>query len=159
MLSPSPPAPCRGCGTSSPDRAGIATAGSAERGASRWQVSQNATFPRLPNARNWPRIQLSGSPTAQSRVEGVAESVAEHVEAEDRDEDGYAGADREPGVLREVTGGDEDHRTPVRRGRLRAKAEEAESRLRQDRRATCDRRLHNQRADDVRQDVPANDAS
>jgi len=65
----------------------------------------------------------------QAGVEGVAEAVAEEVEAEHGDEDGEAWEERDPGV-----GLDERHvgfqvPAPARRRRLGAEPEEAERRL------------------------------
>jgi len=72
-------------------------------------------------------------PIPQSGVEDVADAVAEHVEGEDGEQDGDAGADAHPPeAIREVGAGVVNVRTPRRRRGLRAEAEETEARLRED---------------------------
>src|SRR4051812_10584924 len=96
---------------------------------------------------------------AQPRVEDVADAVAEHVEGEDGEEDGDAGTDAHPPeAVAEVGAGVVDVRAPGGRRRLGAEAEETETRLGKDGEGDAERRLDDQRVEDVRQDVPEGDA-
>src|SRR5256712_865234 len=70
--------------------------------------------------------------SAQSRVEHIAQRVAEHVEAEDSERDGHSGPHRHPRRAEHVrTARAGEHRAPRREGRRHAEAEERERRLRQ----------------------------
>src|SRR4030095_8089355 len=69
----------------------------------------------------------------QAGVQGVAETVAEEVEAEDGHEDGNAGKERDPGVGLDERDVGFQVPAPARRRRLRAEAEEGERGLHDDR--------------------------
>ena len=74
------------------------------------------------------------SSAAQLGVPGVAQRVAEEVEAQDGQADGQAGKDRQPRrLLHEGAAGAAEHQAPRGRGRLGADAEEAQRGLDEDR--------------------------
>src|SRR5438093_9485300 len=93
------------------------------------------------------------------RIPRIPESITEQVEAEHRQADGEPGKDREPRrLLHERPARARQHQPPRRCRRLGADAEERERRLDQDRVAEPDRRDHEDRRRDVRQDVGRDDA-
>src|SRR5215468_12434197 len=72
---------------------------------------------------------------AETRVQHVAEGVAEHVEAEHGQRDGQAWVDRHPRCLREERApGTGEHGAPRRIRRRDTEAQEGERRLREDER-------------------------
>src|SRR3989304_3476509 len=75
--------------------------------------------------RSGPRVDVAG-------IEGIAEPVAEEVEARHRQRDHHPGEDRDPRSRREVALGIVEHVAPARQRRLDAIAEEADIGLEQD---------------------------
>src|SRR5690554_2546762 len=66
-----------------------------------------------------------------SRVEGVAEAVAEEVEAEESEGKGEAGEDQEPRILLHAFGAFFDEHAPGTHGRLDSETEETQERFQQ----------------------------
>src|SRR3954451_14308388 len=97
------------------------------------------------------------APAADTRVEDVAQPVAEEVDAEDDDHDREAGEDRHPHALVDVRAGGGEHVAPGGLGRLRSETEERERRLAEDRRREVHRRQHDEGGDDVGNQVPEHD--
>src|SRR5438094_7472901 len=96
--------------------------------------------------------------TSEAGVERVAERVAEEVEREDGGEDGDARPDAHPPLeVREVALRVVDVLAPRRIGRLGTEAEEGERRLGEDRERRRERRLHDERVREVREDVAEHD--
>src|SRR5438046_5383006 len=97
--------------------------------------------------------------TSLTGTQEVGEAVAEQREA-DPDED-----DRDPGQGRQPPGGEDvvlpvgDHHAPLRRRRLGAETEEAESRAEKDVLYSVDHREDDHERDGVRQDVSEHHAS
>src|SRR6185437_1800249 len=92
------------------------------------------------------------------RVERVAQPVAEEVEREHQEKDRQTRPHRDPGRLRDEMAGGVEHAAPARAGRLLAEPEKAETRLGDDRGGARQGRLHENRWNDVGQDVPQHDA-
>ncbi len=99
----------------------------------------------------------SATSVGHSRIRGskhVAQHVARHVEAQHRQRDGGARHERGPGRDVEIVARGLDHQPPGGLRRLRAEPEERQARLRQDREGEADRRLDDDRRQDVGQNVP-----
>src|SRR6476620_3737482 len=96
----------------------------------------------------WPPIGL---------VEGIAQTIANEIEAEDGQGNGETGEDAEVRGGRDVALGVAQHATPFGRGRLSSKAEKAEGCYQEDGIANTDRRLDDERCQDVREDVSDHD--
>src|SRR5690349_21106890 len=94
----------------------------------------------------------------ECRIEGVANAVAEEVEAERDDEDRQAGDDRHPPIIEQVIPPLGHHRSPFRRWRLRSESEEAEHRGEQDRVTEIERALNDRGRKRVRKNVRTHDA-
>src|SRR6266404_1875040 len=94
---------------------------------------------------------------AEPRVEDVAQAVAEEVEPEHGEHDREPGEDRHPDARLDEVPRRREHVPPRGLRRLRAEPEEAEERLPEDRLGEVDGREHDQRRDDVRQDVAGDD--
>src|SRR3954453_3065914 len=92
------------------------------------------------------------------RVEGVLQAVPDEVEREHREEQREAGEEHEPPGDVEDAGGFRDHRAPRGLGRLHADAEEREGGLEEDVRRDQNRRVDDDRRDEVREDLPEDDA-
>src|ERR1700761_1518463 len=92
---------------------------------------------------------------AASGIQGIAESVAEQVEGHDRDEDGQARNDHEHRVDRvePVTHGVGQHSAPAWGGRDEADAQVVQRRLEQDVRGDEQRRVDQDRRDQVGQQL------
>src|SRR5919197_6201133 len=93
------------------------------------------------------------------RVERVADAVAEEVEGEDGENEGRPGEDEVPPGGAEDRGGLGDHLPPARLGRVDADAEVRERRLEQDVLRDDQRRVDDDRCDEVRQDLAEEDRS
>src|SRR5215468_1650475 len=76
----------------------------------------------------------------QAGIQGVAEAVAEEVEAEDGHEDGEAGEERDPGVGLDERDVRLEVPAPARRRGLRAEPQEGERGLDDDRGRDAERR-------------------
>src|SRR5579885_2450398 len=94
---------------------------------------------------------------AETRVEDVAQPVAEEVEAEDGEHDREPREDSHPDVGVDEAAGVGEHVPPGGFRRLGAEAEEAERRLGEDRLREVDGYEDGQRRDDVREDVAPDD--
>src|SRR5262245_54868362 len=118
------------------------------------------TVPRdVQNSTNRSATWSSGSDTsAELGVEGLAQPVADQVEAEDEEHDGPS---REEGEVRgrgEEAVDAREHRPPLRDVRIRrGEPEEAESGDVDDRRRHRERPLHDHRRDRVGEDVREHD--
>src|SRR3989449_9636489 len=93
----------------------------------------------------------------QARIERVAQTVAEEIEAEHGDEDREAGEERQPGVRLDEGDVGLEVPAPAGRRRLGAQAEEAEGGLDDDRRRDAQRGGHDDGRQAVRQDVAEED--
>src|SRR4029077_13688407 len=87
------------------------------------------------------------------------EPVADQAECDTDDQQGEAGKRRHPPREQQVLASLRDHRAPFRGGGLRAEAEEAEGRAREDREHHAGEDVDQRGRDDVRQDVPEHDAA
>ncbi|QTK82216.1 Hypothetical protein AT6N2_L1445 [Agrobacterium tumefaciens] len=92
------------------------------------------------------------------RVENVAQAIAEEVEGERNEEDGDAGNGGDPPLFEDEALGRRNHRTPFRRRRLCAHAEEAEAGGGDDDRAHVERDAHDKARHAERRDMPGDDA-
>src|SRR4051794_40788327 len=92
-------------------------------------------------------------PPREARVEAVAQAVAEEVHGEHHDGERDAGCEDRPGGAGEKQPRLRDHVAPGRDLGRRARAEEGQRRLDQDRGGADIGRLHDQRRNRVRQDV------
>src|SRR5690349_18670171 len=92
-------------------------------------------------------------------VEGVAQAVAEEVEGQDGDEDGQAGRQHEPRVDLVPARGRAEHPAPRRRRRLDAHPEEGQGRLEEDVGRDQQRRVDEDRRDQVGQELPPQDVA
>src|SRR5215208_8332043 len=90
-------------------------------------------------------------------IEGLADAVAEEVEAEDGEEDRHPREEGHPPGRREVGLGLEEHRAPARLPGLRSEAEVRQGSLGDYGVAHRERRLYQQRRQGVRQDVVGHD--
>src|SRR5918992_1205433 len=127
-----------------------------------------------PTARNFdwtatPKESVSGSKATMEKVatislnapslvlgpgiQGLADAVAEEVEAEDREEDSHPGEERHPPGRGQVGLGLKEHRTPTRLPRLGPEPEVREGGLGDYRVAHRERRLDQERRQRVREDV------
>src|SRR6185503_18975928 len=100
---------------------------------------------------DWITVAPPSRGSTQRRVEGVAQAVAEQVEAEHGDEDGQAGEGGDPPRRGEELAAFHDHVAPAGQRRLGAEAEIAEARLDEDRLAEHEAGLHDdhrERVDD-----------
>src|SRR5262245_50255882 len=79
-----------------------------------------------------PETRRISSATSVTRPEEVGEAVAGQAEPDPDEDDGDSGQGREPPGREDVALPVGDHHTPLRRGRLRAEAEEAERRAEED---------------------------
>src|ERR671930_104039 len=93
------------------------------------------------------------------RVEGVADPVAEQVERENGEQERGAGEGEEPPGAAEDRGRLRDHLAPARLRRIDADAEKRERRLEQDVLRDHQRRVDDDRRDEVRQDLAEQDRS
>src|SRR4051794_21521854 len=105
----------------------------------------------------------SGTHSPLGRVERIAKTVADEVDAQDDRDDGQAREDRQPprgppGKRRRVRLRLADEHAERRRRRLDPEVEEGERRLHQDRRADGERRVDDDRPEGVRKDVPEHQA-
>src|SRR3954471_1898519 len=105
------------------------------------------------NAPAWPGHRMRSHPPRQARVEAVAQAVAEEVHGEHHDGERDAGCEDRPGGAGEKQPRLRDHVAPGRDLGRRARAEEGQRRLDQDRGGADIGRLHDQRRNRVRQDV------
>ena len=101
---------------------------------------------------------LEADADAGAGVEVVAEGVSDEVEAEDAEHDGDGGEDDQVGGVEEVGAGVVEHGSPACDGGRDAESEEAESGLSQHCAGHADGGLHDERLDDVGQDVAEEDA-
>src|SRR5437773_8731694 len=86
-------------------------------------------------------------------VEGVAEPIAEEVDAEDSDEDRHPREDRQPWAARHRALRVLQHVSPARRRHLNPEAQEAERGLSDNRAAHAEGRTDDDRRERVREDV------
>lgn len=93
-----------------------------------------------------------------SRVQVVAEGIADEVEGEDSQHDGEGGEDDHVGRVEEVGAGVVEHGAPACGWSGDAEAEEAESGFSEDGSGHADGALHDQRLQDVGEDVAGEDA-
>src|SRR5215510_3812461 len=101
---------------------------------------------------------VRGPLSTQPGVEGVAQCVAQPVEAEHSDADRRPGTERQPPVtVDEVALPRVDHEPPVGRRRRRRQTEERERGFREHRRRRRQSDLNDQRVQQVRQHVAADD--
>src|SRR5918994_1124604 len=104
------------------------------------------------------RRRVKSISTRRPRIEGVAHSIAEHVEPENRQEDRQTGEGGVPPPVRhELTTGIH-HRTPFRRGRLRSNANETQPGRGEDGESDVHRDFDDQRSQRIGQDVPEDDS-
>ena len=101
------------------------------------------------------RVLRETGDLALARVERVAQAVAEQIERQHHEEDRKARPDRHPRRLGQEALRRVEHAAPGRRGRLLAEAEERQRGFGDDGGGDRQRRLHQQRRQDVRQDVRA----
>src|SRR6476619_7799656 len=94
----------------------------------------------------------------QMRIKDVAQSVAKKIETENAQEKGQSWNDAQPGRLRHEAASGVEHIAPGRFGWLGAKTKEAQRGFQQDRICESDGRLHEQRRDDIRQQLANDDA-
>ena len=92
------------------------------------------------------------------RVQHVAQAVAQQAEAQRDDEDRGPRDGRHPPFVQQEIAARGDHRAPFRGRRLRAQAQEAQPRGRQDDPGHVQRQPHDDRGEAERHDVPAQDA-
>src|SRR5215470_5069542 len=91
-------------------------------------------------------------------IERIAQAVAHQVEAHHDQEDSRSGPDGHPWSLGQEVLGDIEHRAPARRRRLLTEAEEREAGLGDDRGSDGQGRLHENRREDIGEDVAQHDA-
>src|SRR6478735_6784601 len=103
------------------------------------------------------RISAIASASVQAGIEDVPKPVAEDVEADDRDPERKAPEERERGVCAQDRQAVANHAAPARVRLLDAEPEKAQRRLRHDDEADADRGAHQDRRDDVRQQVAVED--
>ena len=102
---------------------------------------------------------IAGPIATSPRVERASrKAVAEQVEGQHQQEDREPRPDRHPRRLVDVVLRGVEHAAPARRRRLLAQSEERQAGLGDDRRGDRERRLHDQRRDDVGEDVAQRDA-
>src|SRR5215831_13298348 len=100
----------------------------------------------------------AGVATSDPGIENVAQAVTQKIEAHHNDEDGKPGGEREPPGLGEELARFGDHAAPLGcRGRS-TEAEEAERAGGQDGESHADRSAHDDRRQDIGQDVQKDDA-
>src|SRR5215213_5256199 len=87
-------------------------------------------------------------------IESFADTVTEEVEAEDGEEDGHAGEESHPPRRRQVGLGLIEHRAPARLSGLGPEPQVRQGGFGDDGVAHRERRLHQERRQRVRQDVP-----
>src|SRR5579859_2491086 len=97
--------------------------------------------------------KVMSSSLLESRIERIAEPVADQVEAQDSQEDGEAGKEREPGRLADELPSETEHGAPGGRRRLGAEAEKAQRGFGQDGVREGKRKLHDDRSGGARHDV------
>src|SRR6478752_10393997 len=100
----------------------------------------------------------AGPSLLRPRVEGVLQTVADQVERQDGQQEGEARESHEPPGGVEDAGGVGDHRPPARGGWLDADAQERQRCLEQDVRRDQQRRVDDDRRDQVGKDVLEQDA-
>src|SRR5438552_14476582 len=93
-----------------------------------------------------------------ARIEGVAQTVSEQVESERRDENRQARPDDQPGLRQVVLWTVGEQAAPAGDGLLDPDAEEREAGLGENELRDGDRREDDDRSDEVRQQMRANDA-
>ena len=94
----------------------------------------------------------------QANLEGVTQGVADVVEGDgDQDDADARRVDQPPGALLRIADAVREHLAPTRAGRRHAEAEEAESGQDADGIGDLERRVHDDRPDGVRDDVPHHD--
>ncbi|CAN3994054.1 Integrase, partial [Dysosmobacter welbionis] len=98
------------------------------------------------------------SSVLQLGVQGIPQSVSQQVQGEDGQHDGKARERAHPPGRPEILPAGADHRTPLRRGRADAQADEAEAGNGQDGPGDGQRGLHNDGGHAVGQDVLEDDA-
>src|SRR5215510_8625746 len=106
-----------------------------------------ATPPSVTKSTRRPRTESSsaiarGTAAAQPRVQDVAQAVAQQIEAHDREEDGHARRRRVPPRVGQELTRLGDRPPPLRRGRRRPQAEEAQRGGGEDREAHTDGGAH-----------------
>src|SRR5262245_8999410 len=106
-----------------------------------------ATPPSVTKSTRRPRTESSsaiagGAAATQPRVEDVAQAITQQVEAHHGEEDGQARRRRVPPRIRQKLARLGDGPAPLRRGRRRAEAEEAERGGGEDGEAHADGRAH-----------------
>src|SRR5215208_6042917 len=152
-LPPPPPS------SSSPPQAArptVSASRAAATSANHFFVLMNPSFRIAYRGRGWGLG--SGRSPARPRVEGVLQAVAEQVEGQHGGEKGQAGEEHVPPGGVEDRGGVGDHRAPARVRLLDADAEERQRRLEQDVGRDDQRAVHDQRRDQVGQDLAKHDA-
>ena len=101
--------------------------------------------------------ELTGSLFRQLGIDAIAEAVAQEIEPEHQHRDREPRKDGQMRRVEQMRPARVEHRSPARRRRLDAEAEEAERRLRDDRARHAERRLHDHGRKRRRQDVTEDD--
>ena len=95
---------------------------------------------------------------SRARVESVAERVADEIEREDSEHDGEGGEDHHVRGVEEVGTGLVEHGAPAGSRCRDAESEETEGSFGEDRAGHADRGLHDERLDDIGQNVAQEEA-
>src|SRR5438105_11135356 len=98
-----------------------------------WGPASVSATVRTMSTMEWITVAPLSRRAAQRGVEGVAQAVAEQVEAEHGDEDGQAGEGGDPPRRGEELAAFHDHVAPARQRRLGAEAEVTQAGLDEDR--------------------------
>src|SRR5262249_47303635 len=109
-----------------------------------------------PGSVKTPRCEAARS--TRARIERVAQAVADQVEGKNSKKNCKPRPNRHPGRIDEETLGGIEHAAPRRRGRLLAKAQKRQRRFGDDGGGDRERRLHQQRGQDVRQNMNERDS-
>src|SRR5881392_3185915 len=103
-------------------------------------------------------LHLPRGSDSELRVQGVAEPVAEQIDAERRERERGAGEGGQPPRDIQKVAALGEHASPGRRWRLYAEPEKADGGLRDDERRELETRDHDDGGRDIRQDVPEQEA-
>src|SRR5579859_5480413 len=128
------------------------SAGSARRSPSATRLWAACWRTSVSGCRSRPSASTTGS-DPDMRVQCLTQAVAQQLEPENGHENHCPGRHHQPGRSFEVLETHLDHCSPRRCRRLYAHAEETQASLRDDGETHAERRVHNNRTDDIRQET------
>src|SRR5512137_122468 len=122
------------------------------------RVAKRTTRPRIASSGAAAPFGPGARSVLEAGIEGIAQSLARDVDREHQDQDRQAGKGADPPGVEHEFASVGHHRTPRGRRRLHAEPEERQAGFEDDHVRQADRGHHDDRRQDVRQDLADHDA-